>query len=281
MEYSDYLAHYGILGMHWGIRRYQNKDGSLTSEGRKRAGLNDKTGNARHKPSSAKKLVAQRISALEKARQAKAAKKEHEANKQKALASGSAAEVLKFKGELSNQELQNVISRLNFEKQLSSIASSETQTAWDKVGSITDKMGKMINLTNKGIEAWNVFAKISNSFSDNQLPIIGAERKKESAENKEKYKILIDYMTKNGSMDQILKYYPDMSVAQMQQAILRFDKSKNSDKEKERLSAIRNAIIDYGPDKKVFSVIDDWETEEVARYRRRKEKEKEKEDEKK
>ena len=31
-----YLMHHGILGMKWGIRRYQNKDGSLTDAGKKR-----------------------------------------------------------------------------------------------------------------------------------------------------------------------------------------------------------------------------------------------------
>lgn len=30
---SNYLMHYGILGQKWGIRRFQDKDGSLTREG--------------------------------------------------------------------------------------------------------------------------------------------------------------------------------------------------------------------------------------------------------
>lgn len=33
---DDALAHWGIKGMRWGIRRYQNKDGSLTDKGKKR-----------------------------------------------------------------------------------------------------------------------------------------------------------------------------------------------------------------------------------------------------
>ena len=33
---SDVICHHGILGMKWGIRRYQNKDGSLTAAGKKR-----------------------------------------------------------------------------------------------------------------------------------------------------------------------------------------------------------------------------------------------------
>lgn len=35
MELNE-LSHHGIKGMKWGIRRYQNKDGSLTNAGRKR-----------------------------------------------------------------------------------------------------------------------------------------------------------------------------------------------------------------------------------------------------
>lgn len=35
-ETDGELAHYGIKGMKWGVRRYQNKDGSYTSAGLKR-----------------------------------------------------------------------------------------------------------------------------------------------------------------------------------------------------------------------------------------------------
>ena len=39
---ENYLQHHGILGMKWGVRRYQNKDGTLTPEGRRHLGKEER-----------------------------------------------------------------------------------------------------------------------------------------------------------------------------------------------------------------------------------------------
>lgn len=36
VPYDDYVVHHGVLGMKLGVRRYQNVDGSLTLEGKKK-----------------------------------------------------------------------------------------------------------------------------------------------------------------------------------------------------------------------------------------------------
>ena len=57
MNQNEFLKHYGIKGMKWGVRRYQNEDGSLKSAGKKRYSEPDSKKTSKNLENTYKKVL--------------------------------------------------------------------------------------------------------------------------------------------------------------------------------------------------------------------------------
>lgn len=122
-----YLQHHGILGQKWGVRRYQNTDGTLTSEGKARLsskikqtvnsdafkeGKDGKASPAEKATRSAQDAVNSTSKIVNKVIDRAEAKKN---------AAKRAAEEDRIKN-MSDEELRRAVQRLQLEKQLKDLS---------------------------------------------------------------------------------------------------------------------------------------------------------------
>lgn len=174
--YRDELYHDGQPGMHWGIRKYRNYDGTLTEAGRKRYGVGPPRERSDRKPSRAERKALKEVkrkasakAAEKKARQAEAdakaaaeeAKKELEAlKKAKDESRENATQEEVNQARLNNERRKHEIDAIKLEREYKSLKHPPKQKT-----PITTRLGNLIDLSRKVASFSKDIAEIRAAFT--------------------------------------------------------------------------------------------------------------------
>lgn len=120
---TDELYHHGIKGQKWGVRRYQNEDGSLTAKGKQRYGTQENFERQYHQESkkkmkNAKKEVDTYKDVAGKAKRGMEEGREKQNKKQK---ENVEKDVRERAYKMSDQELREAVNRLNMEERYAQV----------------------------------------------------------------------------------------------------------------------------------------------------------------
>lgn len=144
---EDELYHHGIKGQKWGIRRFQPYLPGSKVKGGKEVG---KATKVKQRGSivehfKAKRAASKKAASIKKAQKTRKTNLDFEAAKKKAIESGTAEDLAKFKGKLTNEEYTKAFLRLQNEKKLSDMVAANQKSAWDTIDSgmkIVERVGK-------------------------------------------------------------------------------------------------------------------------------------------
>lgn len=132
-----------------------------------------------------KRLEAMNVSAKEAAEKVKRMQK-----KEEILNKGSASEVLKYKEEfgLTNQELQNALTRIKTTSELSSYAAKEYKSGWDAMNDAMKKVQYVNNWTTTGVNALKSIKTVMEFIDEASKSAENAKKKGSDGGDKQKTK---------------------------------------------------------------------------------------------
>lgn len=170
-----YLAHGGPgsgrypLGS--GERPYQKYEGSRSGS----SGLSGYIRSVKEKKEEKRQRKAAKEAQKKEAEEAER-RRILEADKERVLRSGKASEVMRYQGQLTNQELNSAFTRLNLERQIGRLSKEEVKSTMDKVDDIMKAVKTGTEWAKIGTDTYNTFAQIYNATPEGQkapLTLVG------------------------------------------------------------------------------------------------------------
>lgn len=287
-ELDNELYHYGVIGMHWGIRRFQpysliprksGKGGKETGQAKKSSKSRVTTSVTRTvsklKNGKVTTKSTKKVSELKEANEPKKSRNQKSAEAKEAVEAqaktarqrkeeldnlvrtGTATEIYNHRTELSKSQLNDAVNRLNTEKTLRALVAEENPTGIQKAIKELDKVN---DLTKKGLNYYDTVKKVKG---------ISDEHKKAIKEN-EKARFL-----KNATLDEIMARSNDFTNKELNEAKNKDTTVKLYKKDKDLKSKSLDEIFDNSQDYTNAQLNEAWGKEKTVNlYKEEKKKKK-------